>query len=378
MEPECSNFLSEEADRQDTLEEAVKDLTQRVNLLEMIIQQQNLRLVNLEAASQGHAMAMINPEYPVEWSLKSPNDYIRYAEKKIHNLQRDNEWRMNFLSIQFDGLTNSSKEIILNAINKTRISVSSIVNVIAKEILGVSQITEFTVGCHGMPVATGTPQSHSRIPLDEKEENKLRAILGFIDKIFVSKKGWEYLVRRPVNQMGREFKSGKRSQIQPNISSYFQQKSTSLPSLNSPRPTMAIHAQSSTTEDNSSENFSSSDALVTSITPSLPNINRVQRNAPYPTSTLDSFLGLTPRRQTAEAAEREKRILDIVLESQNCRQYATLFLFHCWQPLALCVLCFYLFCYGRKLTPCYENAQNALQCVTKKNKHVHSKIKLHF
>ena len=60
-------------------------------LLELVVQQQNIKLFALEGNKQGITMAMVNPEYPAEWSLKTKNDYEKYAQQKFYNLQSDNE-----------------------------------------------------------------------------------------------------------------------------------------------------------------------------------------------------------------------------------------------------------------------------------------------
>ncbi|XP_025016067.1 uncharacterized protein LOC112538591 [Tetranychus urticae] len=195
----------------------------------------NMRLLSLEGAT-GNTMAMGNSEYPVEWKLRSAKDYTSYAEKRIANIKLDNEWRKNFLSIEFPGVDKESKEKIVSAIFKQRLCVSSIINTIAKETIGIQKLSYQALGCHGIAVATGGSTKNSRPTIAQEDENKLRAVVGFLDKIFVSKNGWEYLVRRPVNQMGREFKSGKRDQA--DISTYFNKspKQVKLAASNSASP----------------------------------------------------------------------------------------------------------------------------------------------
>ncbi|XP_015790380.1 uncharacterized protein LOC107367215 [Tetranychus urticae] len=193
--------------------ESIASLTQKINFLEIMIQHLNTRVSILEGKEliHGNVMATAAQDYPVSWNLKTPKDYIVYAEKKIHNLKHDNEWRKNFLTINFDGVTSENKERILQSINKSRISISHIVNTIAKETIGINILSTHSLGSHGMAIINSSPGKASRPTIDETLENKLRSVVGFIDQIFVSRDGWEYLVRRPVNQMGREFKSGKRS-----------------------------------------------------------------------------------------------------------------------------------------------------------------------
>ncbi|XP_025016588.1 uncharacterized protein LOC107361671 [Tetranychus urticae] len=145
-------------DPDSTLFESIPVLKEKINFLEIMVQQLNSRVASLEAINFPHvtSMAMVNQEYPAEWSLKGQKDYITYAEKKLSLLKRDNEWRKNFLAIQFEGLSSESKDRIISAINKQRVSASRIVNTIAKEVLGIDAIKNYSIGCHGMAIAVGS------------------------------------------------------------------------------------------------------------------------------------------------------------------------------------------------------------------------------
>uniref|UniRef100_T1KP47 Uncharacterized protein n=1 Tax=Tetranychus urticae TaxID=32264 RepID=T1KP47_TETUR len=204
------------------MEDYLNDFEQNFpSALKAILEDLNNRLVNLEvklaqlptniSPCHGNTMFNMNPEYPIEWKFKCPKDFTDYIETRLNQIKHDPEWRKNFQCIEFSGFSAESKERVIAILTKEKANASRLVNAIAKEIIGKEKLTMFTLGSHGMPVVVGASKLLARPPLGEDDENKLRQVLGFIDKLFVSREGWEILVRKPVNQMGREFKRNRRS-----------------------------------------------------------------------------------------------------------------------------------------------------------------------
>uniref|UniRef100_T1L6F1 Uncharacterized protein n=1 Tax=Tetranychus urticae TaxID=32264 RepID=T1L6F1_TETUR len=189
-------------------------IDQRLNNIETTIRDLIPRIITIEnclGIGSKQSKVFTTEAYPEEWSLRRDEDYVNFAKKKILHLRNDISWRQCFAAYQLEGLTDQQRSKIDFILTKGPINVSKIVNSIALILIGAEDIKNYLIGVHGEAVKKSTRVNMDTRPiLAIEKESRLRTFFSLIDKVFISPKGWETLVRKPINQMGREFFSGKR------------------------------------------------------------------------------------------------------------------------------------------------------------------------
>uniref|UniRef100_T1K7E1 BEN domain-containing protein n=1 Tax=Tetranychus urticae TaxID=32264 RepID=T1K7E1_TETUR len=198
------------------LESRLALIDQRQTNMEFMIRSFSGRLDEIEKVlgiGSKQNQIYTSDKFPEEWSLRTDQDYVNFAKTKISHLRNNFEWRACFSAYKMDGLNDEKKAKIDFILTKGPINISKIVNTIAVEILGVECIKNYLVGVNGCSVKKHGHDKRPILPMEE--ESKLRTFFSLIDKIFISPNGWEVLVRKPINQMGREYFSGKRKSNEP-------------------------------------------------------------------------------------------------------------------------------------------------------------------